>query len=202
MGRKYRWIVWANHTMGKLAEYIAMCTQLKVSSPWRVCDENIQGVLNQSDGRGHGVDQSQHGCWRVCKAMRTKQLNKLKKIGGNKFDYFESFKRKGGSAKPGIFFLIFRSRRIVGLEDTGEIKRRSRAFAWSRISRSKSANRFAELDFIPNFCFDFLLLIFRSFYCFLIWIISIDVRDASLIDSFQLYFFSFPFCIFLCSFPN
>ena len=51
--------------------------------------------------------------------MRTKQLNKLKKIGGNKFDYFESFKRKGGSAKPGgLDFLSLPM--LIGLEDTSE----------------------------------------------------------------------------------
>ena len=46
--------------MKKKDVYIAMCTQLKVSSPGGVRSEDTQVVLHQSNGRGHDTDQSQH----------------------------------------------------------------------------------------------------------------------------------------------
>ena len=42
------------------AVYIAMCTQLKISSLGGVCGEDTQVIFHQSDGRGHDADQLHH----------------------------------------------------------------------------------------------------------------------------------------------
>ena len=79
----------ANHTTEKMVEYIAMCIQLKVSSLGGVCGEDTQVALHQSNGRGHDVDQSQHGELTHVQSDAHQATQRTKKKGGNKFHYFE-----------------------------------------------------------------------------------------------------------------
>ena len=94
--------MWANHTMEKMAEYIAMCTQLKVSSPGGVRREDTQVTLHQSNGRGHDVDQSQHGVLTRVQSDAHQATQQTEEKGETNFTISKSFNRRGGSAESGV----------------------------------------------------------------------------------------------------
>ena len=85
-----------------MVEYIAMCTQLKVSSPGGVRGEDTQVALHESNGRGHDVDQSQHGVLTRVQSDVHQATQQTQKKGEANFTISKSFKRRGGSAKSGV----------------------------------------------------------------------------------------------------
>ena len=114
--------------------YIATCTQLKVGSPGGVLGEDTQVVFHQSDGRGHDADKSQHVVQtRVQRDVHqvTQQTRKRGKRHG-----FEGLRGRGRVFGNSILIFFFCSRRIVGLEDTSEIRSDQRLLTISRSSSS------------------------------------------------------------------
>ena len=85
-----------------MVEYIAMCTQLKVSSLGGVRGEDTQVALHQSDGRGHDVDQSQHVVLTRVQSDAHQATQQTEKKGETNFTISKSFKRRGGLAKSSV----------------------------------------------------------------------------------------------------
>ena len=131
-----------------------MCTQLKVSSPGGVHGEDTQVALHQSNGRGHDVDQSQHGVLTRVQSDAHQATQQTQKNGEKNFTILKSFKRRGGSVKSGVLDLSPEGARPGGHSRKGVPIQSRFDHEHSRctdFADQNLQNRFADLGLVRNF---------------------------------------------------
>ena len=119
------------------AMYTTMCIQLTNSLPIEYEYQIMQVALHQSDAGRPGTDQPQQRALTRVWSEPHLGPNKLAKEGGKRCD----FKRvvislRGEERRQKGYLDFFRSRRIVGLEDTSRTRSDQRLLTISRSSSS------------------------------------------------------------------